>query len=135
MRTLTAAIVVVPLMLMAAVAALGQSAVAPGSDASVRSTASSNSTVDRDTYTHEAQASMQEWQRKLHEFGEKTEAEGKEAGDAGKENLNQAWTKTRVASRKLQTVGDEGWESAKASYEKASHGLADTWHKIHSEDK
>jgi hypothetical protein len=28
-------------------------------------------------------------------------------------------------------VGDEGWESAKIDYEKASYELAEAWHKIH----
>jgi hypothetical protein len=36
---------------------------------------------------------------------------------------------------KLQTVGAEGWESAKTSFEKASRELAEAWHKIHPEDK
>jgi hypothetical protein len=36
---------------------------------------------------------------------------------------------------KLQTVGAEGWESAKTSFAKASRELAAAWHKIHPEDK
>ena len=74
---------------------------------------------------------MQEWQRKLHDFSEKAAAKGKEAGNAAENDLNKAWTKADAASRKLQTVGAEGWESAKTSFEKASHELADAWHKIH----
>ncbi len=135
MRILAAAIIVAPLMLMGAVAALGQSALAPGPDASVRSTASSNSTVDRDAYTHQARDDVQGWQKKLQNVGEKTETAGKKAGTAAEKDLHQAWIKTQVASSKLQTVGDEGWDGAKRSYEAASHELANTWHKIHPEDK
>jgi hypothetical protein len=48
---------------------------------------------------------------------------------------NAAWNKAEAASRKLETVGAEGWEHAKTSFEQASRELAETWHKIHPEDK
>jgi hypothetical protein len=32
-------------------------------------------------------------------------------------------------------VGAEGWDQAKASFEQASHELAEAWDKIHPEDK
>ncbi len=135
MRILATATIIGPLMLMGAVAAAGQSALAPGSDASVRSTASSNSTVDRDTYTRQARDDVQGWQNKLQQAGKKTETVAKDAGTATERDLKQAWIKAQVASSKLQTVGDEGWESAKRSYETASHELANTWHKIHPQDE
>lgn len=135
MRILAAAIVIGPLMLMGVVAAAGQSALAPGSDSAVRSTDNGNSTVDRNTYTHQARDDVQGWQNKLQEVGKKTETAGNDAGAAGERDLRQAWIKTQVASSKLQTVGDEGWDSAKRSYEAASHELANAWRKIHSEDE
>ena len=61
---------------------------------------------------------MREWQRKLHDFSVNAEANGKEAGNAAKTDLNKAWAKTEAASRKLQTVGDEGWDNAKTSFER-----------------
>jgi hypothetical protein len=134
MRILTASIVIGPLLLIGALPAAAGSAFAPGSSASVR-LAAGDDTTDRDTYAHEAQDQMQEWQRKLHEFGEKTETTGKAAGTAAGNDLDTAWTKAEAASRKLQSVGAEGWESAKSSYEEASHELAETWHKAHPEEK
>ncbi len=41
--------------------------------------------------------------------------QGEEAGNAAEVDLNKAWTKAEAASRKLQTVGADGWESAKTS--------------------
>ena len=109
MRMLTVSIVVGPLMLIGALpAAAGQSALALGSGAPVRLVAAGDSTADRDTYTQKARAEMQEWQRKLHDFSEKAEAKGKEAGNAAENDLNKAWTKAEAASRQLQTVGVEG---------------------------
>jgi hypothetical protein len=116
-------------------ATAGQSPLAPGSGAPVRLAADGDSTADRDTYTQKARDQMQEWQRKLHDFREKAEAEGKEVGTAAENDLNKAWTKAEAASRKLQTVGAEGWESARTSFETASHELAEAWHKIHPDDK
>jgi hypothetical protein len=78
---------------------------------------------------------MQEWQRKLQDFSDKAEVKGIAAGDAAKNDLNKAWSKAEAASRRLQAAGAEGWENAKTSFEQASHELAETWHKVHPEDK
>ena len=135
MRILSAAMVIGPLVLIGALhAAAGQSTLALGSGAPIQLAAGGDSTADRDTYTQKARDEMQEWQRKLHDLSEKVVAKGKEAGNATENDLHEAWTKAEAASRQLQTVGAEGWESARSSFEKASHELAETWHKIHPED-
>ncbi len=135
MRMLSASMAIGSLMLIAAPPAIaGQSTLQPGAGAAIR-LAADNSTSDRDTFTQKAHDEMQDWQRKLHDFGKQAEAKGQEAGSAAKSDLDDAWVKAQAASRKLQTVGAQGWDSAKASYEKASHGLAEAWHKIHPEDK
>jgi hypothetical protein len=135
-RMRTASIVIGSLVLIGALpAAAGQSTFSPSGSAPVRLAANGDSTVDRDTYLQKARDEMQEWRRKLHDFSAKAEANGKEAGNAAKTDLNKAWTKTEAASRKLQTAGAEGWDSAKASFEKASRELADVWDKIRSQHK
>jgi hypothetical protein len=133
MKILTAAIVIGPLLLIGALpAAAGQSPPALGSNAPVRLAAGGDAAADRDTYTQKARNDMQEWRRKLHDFSEKAGATGKEAGSAAETDLNKAWTKTEAASRRLQTVGAEGWDHARISFEKASHELTDAWDKIRS---
>jgi hypothetical protein len=134
MRILSAAMVIGPLVLIGALhAAAGQSTLALGSGAPIQLAAGGDSTADRDTYTQKARDEMQEWQRKLHDFSEKVVAKGKEAGNATENDLHEAWTKAEAASRQLQTAGAEGWESARTYFEKASHELAETWHKIHED--
>lgn len=135
MRMLTVSIVIGPLVLIGALPAAGQSTLALGSGAPVQLAAGGDSTADRDTYTQRARDEMQEWQRKLHDFSEIAAAKGKEAGNAAENDLNKTWAKADAASRKLQTVGAEGWESAKTSFEKASQELADAWHRIRPQDK
>ena len=136
MKLLTASIVVGPLMLFGALPAVaGQSPRQLGSAAVVQLAVAGDPAGDRDSYTQKARNDMEEWQRKLHEVGDKTEAKGKEVGNAADSDLNQAWSKAKAASEKLQTMGAEGWDGAKASYEQASHDLSDTWHKIHPGDK
>lgn len=51
------------------------------------------------------------------------------------DDLHRAWTKTQAASHRLETVGADGWDSAKASFETASQELAEAWHKVHPEQK
>ena len=38
--------------------------------------------ADRDTYTRRTQGEMQEWQQKLHAFGEKAKAKGRQGQDS-----------------------------------------------------
>jgi hypothetical protein len=49
--------------------------------------------------------------------------------------LNAAWTKAEAEQHKLETASAEGWESAKTSFEKASHNLKEVWDKIRPDDK
>jgi Skp family chaperone for outer membrane proteins len=129
MKLLATLILVGPLTL--AVSAGAQPVFA--SNPPVRLAAVSDASADRDSYTRKAHDKIEDWQKKLHEFNVKAEAEGKEADQTAKADLNEAWRKTEAASRKLQVAGAEGWDVAKADYEKASQDLADTWHKIHPE--
>jgi hypothetical protein len=127
MRGFTAAIVIGPLMLSGALAsAAGQSS---SFNTQNQLVASSDSTADRDTYTQRARGEMQEWQRKLHDFSEMAKANGQKAGKAAENGLTAAWAKTEAEARRLQSASADGWESAKSSYEKASHELADAWDK------
>jgi uncharacterized membrane protein len=127
MRLLIAAIVG-PLMLIGALPqAAGQSS---PSGTQVQSAAGSNAPADRDTYTQKARGDIRDWQQKLHDFSEDAKAKGQQAGNAAENDLNAAWTKTQAEAQKLQTATAAGWESAKASYEKASHELADAWDKV-----
>jgi len=136
MRILTAAIVFTPLMLIGVLPALaGQPVSLTPSNAPVRLAADTASTADRDTYMQRAKVELQEWQRKVHDFGEQAKAKGQTASDSTGNELNEAWSKTEAASHRLQTASADGWDSAKISFEKASHNLADPWHKVHPEDK
>jgi hypothetical protein len=135
MRMLTVSIVIGPLVLIGALPAAGQSPLALGSGAPVPLAAGADSAADRDTYTQMARDKMQEWQRKLHDFSARAAAKGKQLDNAAENDLNTAWTKAKAASSRLQTVGAEGWESAKTSFEEASRELADAWDKIRPEDK
>lgn len=131
MKMLTAALAIAPFLL----------AGAPG--ASAQSSAGNGST-DKDSYTHQAQEQVELWKEKLGDAGDKVGSAGKDVGnkasatgkdvsEATEKHLKQAWSKTQEAADKLQNTGDKGWQSAKAAYERASHDLARTWNKIHSD--
>jgi hypothetical protein len=96
-------------------------------------TAVSDAATDRVTYSQKAHDDMRDWQQKLSDFDVKAKAEGKDADQAAKADLNKAWDKTEIAARKLQTSGEEGWDAAKAEYEKASQDLANAWHRMQAE--
>jgi hypothetical protein len=131
MRIFTASIIIGSFMLIGALpAAAGQPTAVLGSTAPIRLAAAGDSSGVRDTYTQKVRAEMREWQRKLISFNEKAEAKGKEASTAAENDLHKAWTKADIASHELQTVGAEGWKSAKITFETASRRLADAWDKV-----
>jgi hypothetical protein len=136
MRVFTGSVIIGSFLLVGALpAAAGQSIRVLGSGAPIQLAASGNSIRDRDTYTQKARAEMREWQRKLINFNEKVEAKGKEASTAAEKDLQKAWTKADTASHELQTVGAEGWKSAKITFETAFRKLAGAWDKVRPEDK
>jgi hypothetical protein len=126
------AIVIGPLMLVGAVAAADQP-IPP--DGPIHWTAGTDSVTLRETYMQRTRAELQEWRTKLYGFSERAKAEGKKDDDAAEQGLNAAWTKTQVESRNLQTVSEDGWETAKASFEKASKELAEAWDKAQPQAK
>lgn len=93
------------------------------------------STGDHTAYVQKAQAELQVWQVKLDEFGASAKADSKDARKAAADDLNKAWAKTKEASARLETAGEADWESAKASFQKASDELAATWSKVRAEVK
>jgi hypothetical protein len=115
MRFFTTALVVMPLLLTAAGPAAADE--------------------DRGTYVDKAQTQVEQWHRKLRHVGQHVDAKGQQAGDAAERDLHVAWVKTKTASHKLKTVGDQGWSAAKSSFEQASADLSRAWHKVHPEDR
>jgi hypothetical protein len=132
MKCFIASIVIGPLMLIGALPAVGQSS---SSATALPLATSGDSTANRDAYGQKARDDMRDWQEKLHDFGEKAQAEGHSDAIAAEHRLNEALTKTAAEAHKVQTASAVDWESAKSSYEKASRELADAWDKIRTEDK
>jgi hypothetical protein len=127
--------IIAALALVSAAPAAAQSNPGSGSGAAVRLAAAHDSTADRETYTRKTRGDMQEWQRKLHAFGEKIQAKATQAHNSAGDDLNKAWTRAEAASRRLETASSEDWDSAKISFERASHKLDLAWRKIDPENK
>jgi hypothetical protein len=130
MRIAFASIVIAPLMLIGGLP-VPQSI---PSDARIR-LAAGGSTSDRDTYNQSARDAMHEWQKKLRDFSEKAKAKEQEEANAAENELKAAWTKAEAEQHKLQNASAEGWESARISFEKASHDLKEVWDKIRPNDQ
>jgi hypothetical protein len=110
--------------------AAGQSIQPPQSAAPSRVAVVADWNAEREAYVQKARDDVQEWQRKLHDFSEKTRTKTSEANITAKNDFNTAWTEAEDAFHKLETVGANDWESAKTSYNKASQKLAAIWEKI-----
>ena len=128
MRNLRAAIIVGSLALIGSPPATAGEPAA--SNASTQSTVGNDAAVDRASFLQQTRNEVEQWRTKLQAFCEKVATAGNEVGKTAASDLERAWARTQTASRRLQTAGDEGWESAKASYDKASRDLASTWRKL-----
>jgi hypothetical protein len=126
--------IVIGFLVLIGAAAADEPSRAPDAGVPVHLAATGDAT-DRDTYTQKAQDDMQGWQRKLREFSKESAAEGKVAETVAEHDLDVARIAAEAASRKLQTVGADGWVSAQTSYEKASHDLAEAWDKVRPDAK
>ena len=91
--------------------------------------------AERDIYVQKARDEVQAWQRKLHDLRQKARIKNSEANLTARKDFDTAWTEAEDASRRLETVGAEDWESAKVSFRAASQKLAAVWEKIKSHDK
>jgi uncharacterized membrane protein len=93
------------------------------------------SAADHTAYLQKAREELQVWRVKLDDFGARAKTDSIEARKAAADDLNTAWAKAKEASAKLETAGDADWESAKASFQKASDELAATWKKARADVK
>jgi hypothetical protein len=90
----------------------------------------SNDDTSRSSFTQHAEYDMHQWQQKVRDFGRHAKATGQQGASTAKHDLDDAFTKAKLAADKLRTVGADGWHGAKKTYQDASHDLADTWSRI-----
>jgi Skp family chaperone for outer membrane proteins len=128
MKTLIFSIAVGSFLLTAALPAAARPAAPAALDVQVQLIADDSTPADRGTYVQRAKDEMQEWNRKIQDFGTKT-------GDAAKRDLAKAKASADRAAQKLENASARGWESAKRGFERASRKLSDTWHRINPADK
>src|ERR1700691_6768334 len=105
MRIGTTSAVLGSLLMIGALPALASQSTAPNTQIQL----AADSDADRGTYTQNAQDDMDQWQHKVHDFGEKAKATGQQGSTAAKDDLDKAWTKAKVAADGLETTGADGW--------------------------
>ena len=91
--------------------------------------------AERNSYTQKARDEVRIWEQKLHDFDAKVQASASGTKAGATKDLNDAWAQTKTTSAQLETAGEKDWDSAKASFQTASHKLAVAWHKLNPADK
>ena len=137
MRLLSNAAILAPLLfgVIGTLPAAGQSIHLTQPTASFRVAAVADWKAERDIYIQKARDDVQAWQQKLHDLRQKARVKNSEANLTARRNYDTAWMEAEDASRRLETVGAQDWESAKVSFHKASQKLAMVWGKIKSQGK
>jgi hypothetical protein len=85
--------------------------------------------ADRSAYLQKAKAQLHEWRVKLDGYAESAKAKTEAAQTAAAEDLNKAWTKTKIAADRLETATAAEWQSAKDGFQKESDALSAAWAK------
>ena len=136
MKILVHAIVIAPFVLSGALpATAGMAPCAPQPVALLKMADAGAFAADRGACAQKAKADMQEWRVKLDQFGESAKIDSIQQSKTTIDDLNKAWARARDSATKLETAGATDWESAKASFRKASDELSATWTKIRSDAK
>ena len=135
MKIFIAPIVIGTLAFACALPAAAQTKPAFDRGATVSVVTTRDATIERNSFTQKAQDEVRIWQQKLHDFDAKVQANATEAQTSASKDLDDAWTQTKAASAQLETVGEKDWDSAKASFQTASHKLVVAWHKVNPADK
>jgi hypothetical protein len=135
MKIFIAPLVIGTLALAGASPAAAQSKPSSDQGISVGLAATRDSTAERSSYKQKAQDEMRIWQQKLHDFDAKVQAKATDAQTRASKELDEAWTQTKTASSRLETVGQADWDSAKISFKSASDKLVVAWHKVNPADK
>lgn len=87
-------------------------------------------TGSTDDYKAHARSDMGDWKQKVHDFAQGAKAKGDQASETASADLQKAWHKTERAAHHLQTASSEGWDKAKAAYEKAVGDLKAEWTRV-----
>jgi hypothetical protein len=130
MKILLAALVVGPIVLAGA----AQAEVTPSNplrgSASTIHLAAAENPVDRKTYVQTKDAGMAQWRSRIDAFAARTQAKATAADQAVSGEIQGAWSHVERASSALDAAGVDGWDNAKAAYERASQDMEATWARI-----
>jgi hypothetical protein len=130
MKILLAALVAGPF----ALAGIAQAEVTPSSplrgSASAIHLAAAENPADRMNYVQTKDAGMAQWRNRIDGFAARTQAKATAADEAASREIQGAWSHVERASSALDAAGEEGWDSAKAAYERSFHDLEATWARV-----
>jgi len=134
MRTLLAPILIGTLVLAGALPAAAQPK--PASDkGTVGMAPSHDPAAERKSYTQQAQGAMRLWEQRLHDFNAKLESNTTQSKATTSKDLDSAWNDTKTAWNQLETAGVDDWNSARATFQGASHKLGVAWQRVSPKDK
>jgi hypothetical protein len=102
----------------------------PFSASALHLAAAAENPADRKTYVQSKDAGMAQWRSKIDDFATRTHAKAAAADEAASRELQGAWSHVERASSALDAAGEDGWDSAKAAYERSFHDLQATWARV-----
>ena len=92
-------------------------------------------TSQRDTYMLNSETELDGWQVKLLRFCDEAKLHARKDKVETEADLLAALDKAEARASRLQTVGAEGWDDARISYEKATSELGAAWDKVQPGDR
>ncbi|HYM32221.1 MAG TPA: hypothetical protein VEU47_13030 [Candidatus Cybelea sp.] len=87
----------------------------------------------RNEYEHKARRQIDEWQQKMSRFGDDAKDTASKAADSAEARLRVAWGDVKQRWEQLESASADGWDKARAAFEKASNRMKEAWNKAHPE--
>ena len=132
MKILLAASVIGPMVLAGAAQPGGMPSNPMRGSASTIHLAAAENPPDRKTYVQTKDAGIAQWRSRIDAFAARMQAKGTAADEAASREIQSAWDHVERASSALDAAGDDGWDSAKAAYERSFNDLESTWARVGS---
>jgi hypothetical protein len=108
---------------------------APPAEPRLHLVADSDFSTMKDHYLQKAQTTLDEWKHKLDEGADKAADQTRAATGTAQADLHTAWLKAQAEAQRLSASGADQWDRTKASFERASNDLKDSWNRAYPDRK
>jgi hypothetical protein len=78
-------------------------------------------------YIDDAKRDMQQWEARMRQWNADAKMHGTQISADAQRDLDKSWAALKTDWRHLQSAGDDAWDKARASFDRASQKMKTSW--------